>query len=888
MQTLRTSIGIAAVVAAAGLGTAVGATDSIPADPLAGVTIQWRAISNDVVDRNAGSVHCQAELVLTNASDQPRLAGAWRLYFNFSGTVEPVDAADKITGEMIAGDFQYLAPADGFAPLAPGESRTVQVELSRGASRQCAMPSGHYVVAVGEDGVEGPPSEEFVVKPPAFEAGAMAPNGLADARQPVTPEERFDANAELSLLPTDDVPLVVPTPSMLQRTGAAWSLPPIVTVDADAALDNELAALQRGWGDAAPVASELALANDADAAAIRLRLDPAAVAKRFASEQPPAEAYLLDVDATHGVDIVASDPAGAFYGVQTLLALVGGADHSNSAAVSVPAVRIADRPRFGYRGLHLDVARNFQTKETVKKLLTVMARFKLNRLHLHLSDDEGWRLAIDALPELTQVGARRGHTRDESDRLAPSLGSGPDVARGPGSGFYSQDDFAEILQHAARLHIEVIPEFDFPGHARAAIVAMNARQRRLAVGPATASAGDSPHDCRLVHPDDRSQYKTPQGWQDDVCDVALDATYELIETVLVETAGIYQRAGARLRTFHVGGDEVPKQAWLQSPACQSLVERGVIDKLDHDELQEYFARRVTEIGQRHDVEIAGWEELFLAASDDGDVPNHQLLSAQPVAYVWNNAPGWRREDYAYRLANAGFDIVLCNVTSLYFDLAAEVHPEENGHDWGGFVPLHKPFELEPLDYLRTARTDVLGRPLRPGKFDDCVALQNDAVPRVRGIQGQLWGEYLRSESLLEQMAFPRAIALAERAWAPRPAWSEQAENAATQREFAADWNQFCNALGRRVLPQLDRTAGGVAYRLPPPGAWIDNGQLQANSAYPGLAIRYTTEPGEPTAESPLYCGPVEVAGSVRLRTFDTRGRGSRTVEVSPRDEVAAP
>ena len=139
------------------------------------------------------------------------------------------------------------------------------------------------------------------------------------------------------------------------------------------------------------------------------------------------------------------------------------------------------RRGFRYRGVHLDVARNFQSKATVKKLLDLMAFYKLNRLHWHLTDDEGWRIEIRALPELTDVGARRGHTLDEANHLVPSHGSGPfaDDATSPGNGFYSQDDFVEILQYAHARHITVIPELDFPGHARAAIKAMEARHRRL-------------------------------------------------------------------------------------------------------------------------------------------------------------------------------------------------------------------------------------------------------------------------------------------------------------------------------------------------------------------------------------------------------------------------
>ena len=145
-------------------------------------------------------------------------------------------------------------------------------------------------------------------------------------------------------------------------------------------------------------------------------------------------------------------------------------------SIALPAVHIVDAPRFHYRGQHLDVARNFQSKESVEKLIDLMAFYKLNYLHLHLTDDEGWRIEIKQLPELTAVGGRRGHTLDEANWLQPSQGSGPDPKAAPGSGFYTQRDFIEILRYARERHIKVIPEIDLPGHARAAIKSMQSRE----------------------------------------------------------------------------------------------------------------------------------------------------------------------------------------------------------------------------------------------------------------------------------------------------------------------------------------------------------------------------------------------------------------------------
>ena len=167
------------------------------------------------------------------------------------------------------------------------------------------------------------------------------------------------------------------------------------------------------------------------------------------------------------------------------------------------ALRIVDAPRFGYRGLMLDVARNFQPKATVLRTLDLMAQYKLNVLHFHLTEDEGWRLEIPSLPELTSVGARRGHTLDSSAFLPPAFSSGPEIDQPFGSGFYSRADYVEILKHAAARHIEVVPELEMPGHARAAIKAMEARARRLTQAGDAEGAGryllSDPEDRSVVH-----------------------------------------------------------------------------------------------------------------------------------------------------------------------------------------------------------------------------------------------------------------------------------------------------------------------------------------------------------------------------------------------------
>ena len=194
---------------------------------------------------------------------------------------------------------------------------------------------------------------------------------------------------------------------------------------------------------------------------------------------------------------------------------------------------------------------------------------------------------------------------------------------------------------------------------------------------------------------------------------------------------------------------------------------------------------------------------------------------------------------------------------MYFDLACEKHPDEPGYYWAGFVDTRAPFELVPLDVFKNADHDGMGRAVPAAALADRQRLTEQGARHILGIQGQLWAENLRSPAMLEYMAFPRIIALAERAWAKSPAWAEIDDAAERRRQIDKDWNQFANRLGQIELPRLDFLAGGVQYRLPPPGVVIRDGAVHANVELPGLAIRYTTDGSEPDALGAL----VQVANS---------------------------
>src|SRR5207247_634993 len=283
-----------------------------------------------------------------------------------------------------------------------------------------------------------------------------------------------------------------------------------------------------------------------------------------------------------------------------------------------------------------------------------------------------------------------------------AFGSGPDVDRPWGSGFYSRADYLEILRYAAARHIEVIPEIEMPGHARAAIKSMEANQQ-----------------YRLNDPDDRSVYTSAQGYHDNVMNPALESTYRFIERVVGELVAMRREAGVPLRHIHMGGDEGPAGVWEGSPAVQVYLKAHNLTSVD--DLWFAFYGRVEQILKTQGLLPSGWEEIAVRkthrAGQPTNIPNPDFAARGWRAYVWNNVPGGGAEDLAYRLANGGYDVVLSPVSNLYFDLAWNENPEETGLDWGGYVDLRRPFDFIPFDYYRNVRVDpsvFVGKDRLPG------------------------------------------------------------------------------------------------------------------------------------------------------------------------------
>jgi hexosaminidase len=835
----------------------VGASSTAAAaHPVPEVEITWAVVDNFHDDG------FKFLLTLENVDAYLLPAEGWTLHFNFTRRIHTNQAPPTVRVTHVNGDFYRLEPTEAFEPLMPGERRVLQFTARAWAIKEIDAARGFFFTA--GPGVPPRPVTRVFTAPFVHDAQT---NRQPRDRMPVpTPASSYAENAALSLLPGDQVDLILPTPRHLQRREGSWTLSPSTIIRYDAATREEARFLAAALEELTGHRPTLEQGGVREARAIVLKLD---------SGTGGAEAYRLSVHPGTGAEIAGNDRAGVFYGIQSLLALlppdVGG------LPVAVPAVEVNDAPRFGYRGMHLDVSRNFQPPEAVRLLLDQMAFYKLNRLHFHLTDDEGWRLAIAGLPELTDIGGRRGHTWDERDHLIPSFGSGPFPTTERGSGHFSREEYIDLLRFATERHIEVIPEIDVPGHARAAIVAMEARYHRLNAEGREAEASA----FRLHDPEDTSQYRSVQGWDDNVINVCIESTYRFMDHVIDDLVAMHAEAGAPLNMVHVGGDEVPAGVWEESPACRAVIasDPGIRGPRD---LFDVFLRRVDDSLRERGLTLAGWEEVALTNpfySAGGKEPNPEFVERGFVPFVWNAVWGWGAEDLGYKLANVGYPVVLSNASALYFDLAYDKHPEEAGLYWAGFVSTRTAWEFEPNDLFVSARTDLLGNPLDEAAFADRARPTAEGRANILGIQGQLWSETLIESSRMEYMIFPRLLALAERAWAPEPEWAGIANRTARFARMDTEWNAFANRVGQREMPRMDRVRGGIGYRLPVPGAVIEDGILRANVSYPGVTLRYTTDGSTPTPDSPAYRGPVRVEGPISIRAFDTRGRGGRTVRV---------
>ncbi|QJD97678.1 family 20 glycosylhydrolase [Mucilaginibacter robiniae] len=822
--------------------------------------VKWDVLQNNY----NGKPQFKSVLSFTNTDKQAMPANGWKVYFNFARQIVPESVEGPVKIEHLNGDFFCMSPNPNFHGLSTNATMRVAFVAGAWVVNFTDAPEGFYYVA------DNAPDVTVSIKN-ISQVPSTKPEQLqrtpADKVDVVTPQYVYKQNDQIQNIPESELSGIFPTPVNYKKGGQPFVLTAHTQVIADAAFTNESAYLKQQ------------MANLFIGAAVHSKL----TARQNISLQKKVglgqEEYELQVNANH-ITIAASTGAGIFYGIQSLKSLLPAkAWQGKMQSIPIRAVIVKDKPRFGYRGLMLDVARNFQPKSQILKVIDLMSMYKLNTLHMHLNDDEGWRLEIPSLPELTSVGSKRGHTLTNTDHLQPSYGSGPDVNNNYGSGNYSKADFVEILRYANIRHITIIPEIESPGHARAAIKSMDARYKRLMKAGQQAEA-----ERYLLHDlQDQSVYSSVQHWSDNVMDVAIPSTYNFLETLVDEIVNMYREAGAPLKTIHFGGDEVPAGVWAKSPSVQKLL-AGSSDVKTTDDLWYYYFKKINQLLKSRNLYVSGWEEAGLRKvmvnGVKKQVPNTDFAQANFHLYVWNNVLGWGAEDLAYQLANAGYPVILSCVSNLYFDLSYQKNFYEPGQYWGGYVDVDKPFKFIPYNYLKNITENSMGVPVPASAWAKKEKLTETGKAHIVGIQGQLWSEEAKGVDRMEYLLLPKMLGLAERAWAKDPDWATELDSAKANTLYNTAWSTFCNTLGKKELVKLSYMHQGFQYRIPTAGVVIENGTVKANVQFPGMTIRYTTNQAEPIISSTMYTGPLTQKGTYKFRVFDDAGRGGRVVTVT--------
>ena len=831
-----------------------GCSTGQQSDPLKDLHIKWGLHSN--LDPKGS----RAEFLFINQGKHRVGPGDWTLYFNQANVMPKARTGNVGRVVHINGDWFKFEPLQGFV-IDPGDSLSVEYYYDGPMIKMTDVPMGPYFVRK-----EDSPEEEifladhFEVR--AFEREEQIKRSVNDHLPTPTAATRYADNQDVFILPVSGTSRILPSPYFLRMGDKLTRFEGELRIAYANGLEKEAVYLKDRLSESCSNPVVLDPDGQGD---IELRTEG------HLANDTGGEAYSLSV-VPGKVLVTGGGAAGVFYGIQSLLSLQE--DAYQGKLLEFPQADIKDAPRFGYRGFHLDVARNFQSKETILKVIDLLAAYKINRLLLYLTEDEGWRLEIQGLPELTEIGAQRQHTKMDSPALHPAYGSGP-FAYGEGthgSGFYSRKDFVEILQYANDRHIQVIPEVNLPGHSRAAIKAMEYRYERLMAEGRPEEA----EQYRLIDPEDSSQYVSAQSFTDNVVCVCRESVYDFYEEVVDEIIDIYREAKAPLEYFHTGGDEVPRGSWTGSPMCEALLPQ--LEGVDNaGQLHSYLIERLAKILDERGLKTAAWEEAVLLDEQGIKKVNPDFPGGQVLPYVWNNL--WGAQDLGYRIANAGYPVILCPVTNFYFDLAYDNDPQEPGLYWAGFVDERNNYEFAPYDVFKTTfRNDALYTPLNTEEaYASMERLKESSRKNILGVQAELWSETLKGREMLEYYLLPKLLAFAETAWSPQREW--ETEEDPLKRKQLADkgWNELANRIGQRELNRLDHLFGGFGYRIPPPGAVIDQGLLHANSAYPGLSIRYTTDGSEPGLGSAVYSSPVPITGDqVKLRAFNASGRSSRT------------
>ena len=770
----------------------------------------------------------------------------WSLHWNQqSSKVNNESIPENIKYEYVAGQSYNILSFGKNYDLKSNDSISIDFNQLGIVSRISDLPVGGFIVSN---------NEIIDVK---FTYNWKNADGIDKLDAP-TSKDRYDLYSPGNVIDKSELEIIIPTPSEITILDGESSLKSEYKVFVDESLNLDINTVKSLFAENFNM--DIKNSNDFDISVLYI-------------DNLLEESYKLSID-ENKISIEASGRAGALYGLQSLKQLFLASSLENNM---LKHMNINDSPRFSYRGMLLDISRNFYGPDKIKQILDYLSFFKINHLDFRLTDDEGWRLEIPGLEELTEVGSKRAYTKDEFESLIPMYGSGPDI-NSTGSGYLSRVDFIEILQYADHRNIKIIPQISYPSHMRSAIISMDVRyQKYMELGNQ-----EEAEKYLLSDPDDESEYYSAQGFDDNIACICRESAFTFYEKVIDEIYLMYQEAGVELNKFGIAADELPYGAWQKSPICDQYMEENSIVG-DYNALYEKMQRRVYDKLSSYNATMTGWDDILLKLTEknQSETQIKDFFKGDDILlFVWKNDWGQGRQDMIYKYANLGYKTVMSNSSAFYFDMVDDKDLDNVGLSWSGYADYKDMWTVDVFDIFNDSY-GVEKNNISKEYIESSEKLNPNNIDNIIGIQSQIWSETIRNEDILDYMFMPNIIVFSQKAWSQDPEWMKISDK--TKREYTLDyeWNKFTNTIGQRVLPIIDNIYGGLSYDLPKPGGIIKNDSLFANSVFPGLNIKYTIDGSLPGIESMNYNNPVKLnqADIVNLRLFDNMGRGGYPIQV---------
>ena len=777
------------------------------------------------------------------------LNSVWSFHWNQqSSIVDSESIPDNIKYEYVAGQSYNILSFGKDYDLKSNESVNIDFNQFGDVKRISDLPVGGFIVS----------NNEIIDVKFTYDWKDAA--GIEKLDAPSS-KDRYDLYSPSSILNQSKLEIITPTPSEITILDGESSLKSVYEISVDEYLDLDINTVESLFDEHFDTEfNNYSNSTDSD------------ILVQY-SDNFLEESYELSIN-ENKILIKASDRAGALYGLQSLKQIMLASKFEKTL---LKHILINDSPRFSYRGMLLDISRNFYGPDKIKQILDYLSFFKINHLDFRLTDDEGWRLEIPGLEELTEVGSKRAYTKDEFESLIPMYGSGPDT-NSTGSGYLSKLDFIEILKYAYNRNIKIIPQISYPTHLRSAIISMDVRyQKYMELGNRQEA-----EKYLLSDPNDKSEYYSAQGFNDNIACICRESAFTFYEKVIDEIYLMYQEAGVKLDKFGIAADELPYGAWQKSPICDKFMEDNSIVG-DYNALYEMMQSRVYNKLSSYGATMTGWDDILLKLTDknQSETQIKDFFKGDDILlFVWNSDWGGGRQDMIYKYANLGYKTVMSNSSAFYFDMVDDKDLDNVGLSWSGYADYKDMWTVDVFDIFNDSY-GVKKNNISKDYIESSEKIKYSNRDNIIGIQSQIWSETIRNEDILDYMFMPNIIVFSQKAWSKDPKWMSIQDQSEREITLDDEWNKFTNTIGQRVLPMVDNIYGGLSYDLPKPGGIIKNDSLYANSAFPGLNIKYTLDGSLPNFESMSYKNPVKINKDdiVNLRLFDNKGRGGYSIQV---------